>query len=63
MSRVIVNQEICGQCFGCATLCKKNHLKVTPYGSLEFVDPPCIGCELCQKACPVAAITVIENNQ
>ncbi|MFB0544710.1 MAG: 4Fe-4S binding protein [Candidatus Hodarchaeota archaeon] len=63
MSRVIVNQEICGQCFGCATLCKKNHLKVTSYGSLEFVNPPCSGCGLCQKACPVAAITVIENNQ
>ncbi|EHJ46370.1 iron-sulfur binding protein [Solidesulfovibrio carbinoliphilus subsp. oakridgensis] len=52
----LVLQGVCRQCphpVPCATACPQNAIKVEPETGARVVDPAvCVGCRLCQQACP-----------
>ena len=71
-----VDYEKCVACGVCVSTCPKHIIKLIPYDSKHWVgcmsedkgaatksycDVGCIGCKICEKACPNSAISV-ENN-
>lgn len=72
----LINPEKCTSCGKCLDICPKAVIKLVPYKQNVIVDcnskefgkdvkvkctTGCIGCKICEKACPFDAITV-ENN-
>ena len=69
----VVNYKKCEGCGACVNACPKHIIKLIPYNSEHWVgcmsvdkgavtrkycDAGCIACKICEKACPVQAITV-----
>ena len=52
----LVVQSVCRQCphpVPCATVCPQNAITADPETGARVVDPAaCVGCRLCQQACP-----------
>ena len=72
----IVDEEKCGGCGKCASVCPKKLIEIVPQDMKYFVacnskdkgsemkelcSAGCIGCKLCEKACESEAVSV-ENN-
>ncbi|MBR2473981.1 MAG: RnfABCDGE type electron transport complex subunit B [Clostridia bacterium] len=69
----VVDREKCKACGMCVATCPKNIIKLIPFDSKYYVgcvstekgavkraycDASCIGCKMCEKACPTGAIAV-----
>ena len=69
----VVDYKKCEGCGACVNSCPKNIIRLIPYNSAHWVgcmsvekgalvrkycDVGCIGCHLCEKACPTGAIHV-----
>ena len=73
----VVDKDKCGGCGECAEICPKKVIKIVPKNSKYVVKCQscdkgalmkdkctvgCIGCKICEKNCPVGAITVTDNH-
>ncbi len=73
----VIDREKCGGCGECAQACPKNIIKIIPKKNKYVVrciscdkgatmkekcSAGCIGCKICEKNCPVQAITVTDNH-
>ena len=62
-----VIQDTCRQCphpVPCANACPQGAIRVSPKTGARFVDKArCIGCRLCQKACPWDMMTFDEEEK
>ena len=63
----LVVQIVCRQCphpVPCATACPENAIQADPRTGARVVDAKrCVGCRLCQRACPWNMITFDEERQ
>ncbi|AFK21853.1 DUF362 domain-containing protein [Pyrococcus sp. ST04] len=59
--RVMVNEDKCYLCGGCAGVCPTLAIEVS--SSWHFIEDKCISCMICIKACPVGALTYEEVSQ
>lgn len=63
----LVVQSVCRQCphpVPCATACPENAIQADPKTGARVVDARrCVGCRLCQRACPWDMITFDEDRQ
>lgn len=63
----LVVQGVCRQCphpVPCATACPQDAIQCDPATGARIVNPQeCIGCRLCQRACPWNAMVFDEENQ
>ncbi|AEC51616.1 putative ferredoxin [Pyrococcus sp. NA2] len=59
--RVLVNEDKCYLCGGCAGVCPTLAIHVS--SSWEFFEDKCISCMICIKACPVGALSYEEVSQ
>ncbi|MCR5143782.1 MAG: RnfABCDGE type electron transport complex subunit B [Lachnospiraceae bacterium] len=72
----VVDKEACKACGKCVAVCPNNLIELVPYNSTQLVQCSskdkgkdvmsvcsvgCIACHLCEKNCPVGAITVEDN--
>lgn len=72
----VVDKEACKACGKCIAVCPKKLIELVPYEQKHLVycsskdkgkdvmaacKVGCIGCKICQKVCPSAAITVEDN--
>lgn len=70
------DQEVCNGCGACAAACPKKIIDILPLGKKSYVSctskdkggvsrkycsNSCIGCMLCQKACELNAVSVVDN--
>ena len=73
----VVDREKCGGCGECAEICPKKVIRIVPKNSKYVVkcvscdkgaamktkcSVGCIGCKICEKNCPVGAISVTDNH-
>ena len=71
-----VDEALCRGCGVCVTFCPKNVIKLVPKKSpvrmkcvstdsgkavRSYCEAGCIGCKLCEKACEIGAVKVINN--
>lgn len=71
-----VDPALCGGCGQCSNVCPKNIIDILPTGAEYLVfcsnkdkgaltrkacSVGCIGCKLCEKKCPVGAVSVSDN--
>ena len=54
--RVVVNEDKCYLCGGCAGVCPTLAIEVHSTG-WEFFQDKCISCRICINACPVGALS------
>jgi Fe-S-cluster-containing dehydrogenase component len=63
----LVVQGVCRQCphpVPCATACPQDAITADPDTGARVVDPnACVGCRLCQQACPWGMISFDEDRQ
>lgn len=72
----VVDKNVCKACGKCVAVCPKHLIELVPYDSAYLVrcaskdkgkdvmshcSAGCIGCHLCEKNCPVQAVTVTDN--
>ena len=72
----VVNEEKCTACGMCINKCPKHIIKFVPkknkvwvpcsnnekgVQTKQYCSVGCIGCKMCEKVCPVSAITVTDN--
>ena len=53
--RIIVDEDKCYLCGGCAGVCPSLAIKVSS-SKWEFFQDKCISCRICVTACPVGAL-------
>nr|HDO80184.1 4Fe-4S dicluster domain-containing protein [Candidatus Bathyarchaeota archaeon] len=58
----MVNEELCGLCSGCASVCPRGAITVSER-RLIVDEGLCNDCGLCVKACPVGAITMERRSE
>lgn len=54
--RIIVNEDRCYLCGGCAGVCPALAIRVSS-SKWEFFQDKCISCRICVNACPVGALS------
>ena len=54
--RIVVNEDKCYLCGGCAGVCPTLAIEVSSSG-WKFYQEKCISCRICVNACPVGALT------
>lgn len=72
----VVDKELCKACGKCIAVCPRNIIEMTEYDAGAVVkcnskdfgkdvksvcESGCIGCGICQRNCPNAAITVVDH--
>jgi len=59
--KAFIDIDKCTQCGICKSHCRFNAIHPNKNGDLEVNDFQCEGCRLCERLCPVKAITSTEN--
>ena len=53
---ILINDDICELCFGCAAICPVGAIEVDVHQA-KIDQDLCTDCKLCIKACPLGAIS------
>ena len=54
---VLLNKKLCVHCYTCIGFCQKHAFERNP----DWLEPyKCIACGICVKACPKAALEIVE---
>jgi len=56
--KVVVNDDKCYLCGGCAGVCPTLAIEVGA-SKWRFIQEKCIFCNICVTACPVGALTTV----
>lgn len=60
VTEIVVNAEWCKRCGICIAFCPKQVFDADDFGRvLVSRIEDCIGCEICERACPDLAITLL----
>jgi len=64
-AKAIIDQDKCNRCGKCYDVCRFDAIFYKEDGGLEINPLHCEGCRLCERICPVIAITMLhpENNK
>ncbi|MCD4791262.1 MAG: ATP-binding protein [Bacteroidales bacterium] len=64
-AKAIIDQDKCNRCGKCYDVCRFDAIFYKEDGGLEINPLHCEGCRLCERICPVSAITMLhpENNK
>ncbi|MBC8488638.1 MAG: ATP-binding protein [Bacteroidetes bacterium] len=64
-AKAIIEQDKCNCCGKCYDVCRFDAIFYNEDGGLEINPLHCEGCRLCERICPVSAITMLhpENNK
>lgn len=57
-NRVVVNRDICTQCYRCIDICPDRILQKGEEGQIVISDEACLNCGHCSAICPTGAIEV-----
>jgi MinD superfamily P-loop ATPase len=60
--KAVIDYEMCNQCGLCMTYCRFGAISADN-GRVVIVETACDGCMLCEKICPVRAITLVPRNR
>ena len=64
-AKAVIDQNKCNRCGKCYDVCRFDAIFYKEDGGLEINPLHCEGCRLCERICPVSAITMLhpENNK
>ena len=57
-----INESSCIDCGICADHCRFDAIHINGHGKLEINPFKCEGCRLCERLCPVEAISSVQSN-